>query len=162
MAFFGLAIGLGCSTPARPPIAADDGPVRERFGMLQAAVKDGNAERIWPLLDARSQADAERIAREMQTAHSEANAEEKKLLEDALGFTPAQFSDLTGKTYLTSKRFREKYHELPESKIESVDMQADHATVHFLEPDGDKEKAIFVRQDGEWKAWLKIPRPAKR
>jgi hypothetical protein len=35
-----------------------------------------------------------------------------------------------------------------------VDIQGDNATVYYLEWDGDKEKAIFVRQQGEWKAWL--------
>jgi hypothetical protein len=39
-----------------------------------------------------------------------------------------------------------------------VDVQGDNATLHYLEPDGDKEKLIFLREAGQWKVWLTMPR----
>jgi hypothetical protein len=156
-----LTVGLGCSNSAAPPApaTADDAPVREQFKVLQATIKEGDPDRIWPLLTDRSQADAERIARDVRTAYSQAGAEDRAAREKALGLSAAELAELTGQIYLKSKRFRKRYGELPESKIEQIQMQGDHATVRFLEPDGDKEKAIFVRQDGQWKVWLKIPKP---
>jgi hypothetical protein len=156
-----LAASLGCSNSAAPPAPApaDDAPVREQFTVLQTTIKEGDPDRIWALLNDRSQADAERIAREVRTAYGQASAEDKTKREKELGLSAAELAELSGKTYLKSKRFRKRYDELPESKIEQIQMQGDHATVHFLEPDGDHEKAIFVRQDGQWKVWLKIPKP---
>ena len=50
---------------------------------------------------------------------------------------------------------------MPDSKIDSIVIQGDSATVYYLEPGGDKEKAILVRQDGRWKVWLTMPRASR-
>jgi hypothetical protein len=39
-----------------------------------------------------------------------------------------------------------------------VDIPGENATVYFLDEEGDKEKAIFLRQDGQWKTWLTMQR----
>jgi hypothetical protein len=65
---------------------------------------------------------------------------------------------LDGKGFLKTKRFQKKYHEIPEGKIDKVDIQGESATIYFLDDEGDKEKAIFLRQDGQWKAWLTMPK----
>jgi hypothetical protein len=46
------------------------------------------------------------------------------------------------------KRFQTKYHEPLDSTIEQVAVQGDNATIYYLEPDGDNEKLIFIRQEG--------------
>jgi hypothetical protein len=139
----------------------EEAAVREKFAELQAAIKDHDSDKLWALLDARSRADAERAAKDIQTAHAQAGAEEKTKQEESLGLNGDELAKLTGMGFLKSKRFHGKYHELPDSQIEKVVVQEDSATIHYLEPDGDKEKAILVRQGGQWKVWLTMPTESK-
>jgi hypothetical protein len=97
----------------------------------------------------------------MQTAHGGAGAEEKAKQEAALGLPGAELTGLTGKGFLKTKRFQRKYHELPDSTIEKVTVQGNNATAYYLEPDGDKEKLLLVRQEGQWKVWLAMPKVRK-
>jgi hypothetical protein len=154
-----MALAGGCSTkPTDRPVRDEEGAVREKFVEVQSAIKNHDADKLWSLLNSKSQADAERAAKAIQTAHTKASAEEKAKQEEALGLTGTEVAGLTGAGFLRTKRFQKKYHELPDSKIENVAVEGDNATVHYLEPDGDKEKLIFVRQDGQWKAWLAMPK----
>ncbi len=151
----------GCTPPlttATRPAADDEGAVRAKFAELQAAVAKQDAAKIWALMDSKSRADAERAAQAVQAAYTKANAEEKAGQEKNLGLTGAELAGLTGPGVLKTKRFQHKYHELPDSKIEKVTVQGDNATVHYLEPDGDKEKLIFLHQEGQWRAWLAVPK----
>jgi hypothetical protein len=156
-----MAVALGCSKTTERPPADEEGAVRERFSELQTALRSRDAEKLWMLLDSRSQADAERAAKAIQTAYTQANPEEKAEQEKDLGLTKAELTGLTGKGFLKTKRFQKKYHEVPDGKIDKVVIQGDSATIYFLEPDGDKEKAILVRQDGLWKVWLTMPKASK-
>lgn len=156
-----LALLGGCTrmpTTATHPAADEEGAVRERFAALQAAVAKQDAETIWTMMASKSQAEAERSAQAVQTAYTKANVEEKAGQEKDLGLTGIEVAGLTGRGVLKTRRFHHKYHELPESKIEKVTVQGDNATVHYLEPDGDHEKLIFVRQEDQWKAWLALPK----
>ncbi len=151
----------GCTPPpttATRPAADDERAVRATFAELQAAVAKQDTVKIWALMDSKSRADAERAAQAVQAAYTKANAEEKAGQEKNLGLTGTEQASLTGPGVLKTKRFQHKYHELPDSKIEKVTVQGDNATVHYLEPEGDKEKLIFVRQEGQWKAWLAVPK----
>jgi hypothetical protein len=157
-----MAFALGCSSkPTNNPDAGDESAVREKFAELQSAIKGRDADKLWALLDARSRADAERAAKGIQTAHAQASAEEKAKQEEVLGLSATELTGLTGIGFLKSKRFQGKYHELPDSQIEKVIVQGDSATIHYLEPDGDKEKAILVWQEGQWKVWLTMPKVGK-
>jgi hypothetical protein len=159
-----LAFALGCSSqPAarpveQPPSPDEEKAVRAQFVALQSAIEKKDADKLWALLDDKSHADAERAAKDIQTAHAKASDAEKTKQEEALGLTGADIAKLTGTSYLKSKRFQKRYHELPESKIEKVVVQGDNATVHYIEPDDDHEKLIFIRRDGQWKAWLAMPK----
>jgi hypothetical protein len=132
--------------------------VRRTFAELQSAIKNHDADKLWGLMDSMSRAEAEKIAKDIQAAHAKASAEEKIEQEEALGLTGTELAGLTGLGFLKTKRFQNKYHELPDSQIEKVAIQGDNATVHYLEPDGDHEKMILVRQDGQWKVWLALPK----
>jgi hypothetical protein len=157
-----MSVVLGCASKQNEqPAASEEGAVREKFAELQSAIKDGDTEKLWSMLDARSRADAEKAAKDIQTAYNQAGAEEKTKQEEALGLKGTELAELTGKGFLKTKRFQKKYDEVPEGIIENVVIQGDSATIHFLEPDGDKEKAIFVRQDGQWKVWLTMPKAKK-
>jgi hypothetical protein len=155
------AVALGCSKTTDRPPADEEGAVREQFAELQSALRNRDAEKLWLLLDSRSRADAERAAQAIQTAYAHANPEEKVEQEKALGLIGAELAGLTGEGFLKTKRFQDRYHEVPDSKIDKVVVQGDSATVHYLEPDGEKEKAILVRQDGRWKVWLTMPKVNK-
>jgi hypothetical protein len=157
--FLLLAISVGCSSaPTEKPAAKEEDAVRDAFAELQSAIKNQQPEKLWALLDNKSRADSERTAKDIRAAYAKASAEEKSKQEAALGLSGTEVAGLTGIGVLKTKRFQKKYDELPESKIEKVVVQGDNATVHYLEPDDDHEKLIFVRQDGKWKAWLAMPK----
>ena len=154
-----VAMVAGCSTkPTDRKIADEEGVVRGTFVELQSAINNHDADKLWELMDNKSRAEADKTAKDIQAAHAKASAEEKVKQEEALGLTGTDVARLTGRGFLQSKRFQHKYHELPDSQIEKVAVQGDNATVHYLEPDGDHEKMIFVRQDGQWKVWLALPK----
>jgi hypothetical protein len=132
--------------------------VRARFKELQAAVNAKDTDKVWGLLCKRSRDEAEQAAAAFRAAYEKAGAEEKTKQEELLGLPGADIAKLTGPGMLKTKRFVRKYHELFESEVEKVTVQADNATVYWLEPDGDHEKTIFLREDGQWKAWLFIPK----
>ena len=155
----GIVVALGCSSkPSDRSVTGEEDAVREKFAELQSAIKSHDAERLWALLDTRSRADAERAAKNIQTAYNQAGAEEKAKQEEALGLSGTELAKLDGKGFLKSKRFQKRYHEVRDGKIDKVVIQGENATVYFLEPDGDNEKAIFVRQEGQWKTWLIMPK----
>ena len=159
--FLCMAVVLGCSSkPSDRPVTGtgEEDAVRKKFAELQSAIKSHDAEKLWALLDVRSRADAERVAKNIQTAYSQAGAEEKTKQEEALGLSGTELAKLDGKGFLKIKRFQKKYHDVPGCKIDKVDIQGENATVYFLDEEGDKEKAIFLRQDGQWKAWLTMPK----
>ena len=158
-----LGCALGCSGGTERAVRApadEEGQVRARFAELQTALKAGDADKVWALLNSKSQADAERAARALQTAYAQAGAEEKAKQEEAVGLTGDDLAGLTGKGFLKTRRFRRKYDELPDSRVERVTVEGDNATVYYREPDGDDEKLILVRQEGQWRAWLAVPQPA--
>lgn len=159
--FLGIVIALGCSAkPSDRPVTGieEDDAVRKKFAELQSAIKSHDAEKLWALLDARSRTDAERAAKNIQSAYNQAGAEEKAKQEEAFGVSGTELAKLNGKGFLKTKRFQKRYHDIPDSKIDKVDIQGENATVYFLDEEGDKEKAIFLRQNGQWKAWLTMPR----
>ena len=141
---------LSAAGPARAD-SDDDKAVRSAFADFQAALKAGDPEKLWPLLDSASQADAEADAKALRDSYAKAGAKDKAKLEKAHGFTADEIASLTGKAYLKSKRFLGKYDELPDGKVEKVAVDGDKATVGYVEADGDHQKIELVRQDGKWK-----------
>jgi hypothetical protein len=158
----GMSVALGCSSkPSERPAVDEENAVREKFTELQSTLKTGDVEKLWALLDTRSRADAERSAKNIQSAYNQAGAEEKAKQEESLGLSGTELTGLTGKGFLKTKRFQTKYHEAAEGKIDKITIQGDSATLYYLDDEGDKEKAILVRQDGQWKVWLTMPRISK-
>src|SRR5262245_41642715 len=107
-----LALAAGCSrqegqADQKAKAAPEDAEARvtARFGELQAAAKAANVEPLWGLLASKSQADAERVAKEVRAAFAAAGAEAKKRQEVSLGLSGTELAELTGKAYLRSKRF---------------------------------------------------------
>lgn len=157
-----LGIATGCaSKPPEDPASKDEPVLRQRFAELQNAIKNGETDKLWKILDSRSQAEAEKTAQAIRAAYTSAGPEQKAKQEAALGVSAADLADMTGKTILSSKPFQKsKYHELPDSKIERVVGTGDDATIYYLETDGDREKLIWTKQDGNWHVWLAMPKIA--
>jgi hypothetical protein len=155
-----LALAVGCSSSPSTglPAADEEGAVRAQFAALQSAIKAGDVDQLWLMLERNHIFEAERAAQDIQSAYAKANAEEKAKQEEKLGLPGAELTGLKGKGFLKTKGFQDKYHELPNSTIEQVTVEGNHATVNYLEPDGKKEELILVRQDGQWKVWLEMPR----
>jgi hypothetical protein len=153
-----LVFTLGCSKTTRSVPDAAEGPVRECFAALQAALKSRDTDKLWTLLDSESRGEVERAAKAVQAAYGKADPVEKSEQEKALGLPGAELAGLTAAGFLKTKRFHGKYQELSDSKIDKVTIQGDKAMVAYTEPDGDKEKVGLVRQDGRWKVSLPMPK----
>jgi hypothetical protein len=125
--------------------------VRAQFAALQSAIKAGDADKLWTLLERKSVIEAERAAKDIQNAYSKAGAEEKAKQQGELGLPGAELAGLRGKGILKTKGFQGKYHKLPDSTIEKVTVEGNYATVYYLEPEGAQEELILIRQDGQWK-----------
>jgi hypothetical protein len=161
MILLAAAFAAGCPNPTERPGGNEEGAVREAVSAFQAALKARDADRLWQLLDAESRADAERAAQAVRDAYAKAGPDQKAEQEKALGLPGAELAALTGPGFLKTKRFHGKYDELPDSKIDRVTAQADSATVTYTEPDGDKEKLTLVRQGGQWKVSVPMPKAAQ-
>jgi len=154
-----LTISAGCSGTAGTS-SGDEKQVRQAFTALQEALKAKDAEKIWGLLDADGQADAESRARAVRDAYAKASPAEKAKQEKQLGLPGKELSTLKGIGYLKTRLFLGKHHEIPDSEIEKVTVQGDQATVFYVEEDGDHEKLKLVREGGKWKVSnLDMPKP---
>jgi hypothetical protein len=131
--------------------------VRDAFAHFQAAVARADSEELWGLLAEKSRADAERVARDVRAADEQASRDGKAKLAELLGLPGKEVAKLTGQGFLKTRRFRDKYDEAASGKVTKVVVQGESATVHWDDPDGEREKTIFVREGDRWKAWLSMP-----
>jgi hypothetical protein len=152
-----LTVGGGCKNPAEHPSTKDEQAVRGAVTAFQAALKARDSEKLWSLVDDDSRSDAERAAKTLREAYAKADAKEKAEQEKALGVSGAELAALTGKGFLNTKRFLGKWDELPDSKIDTVTVEGNSATVGYTEEDGDHEKLTLVRQEGKWRLSKAIP-----
>jgi hypothetical protein len=154
-----LPFAMGCnSKPLESPKFNEEPALREKFMELQAMIKTQDAVKLWAMLDTKSQADAAREAKNVQALYAQATAEEKRKQEESLGLTGSDMTQPIGLWVLKTKQFHQKYGELAESKIEKMAVEGNSGTLHYSEADGDQEKLIFLREDGQWKVWLSMPK----
>jgi hypothetical protein len=153
-----LLLAAGCSPNTNRPTTADEASVRDAFTAFQAALKAEDADKLWALLDSDSQADAGRAAEAIQAAYRKASPEAKAEQEKSLGLAAKDLTGLDGKGFLKTLRFKGKYEEVADSQIEKISVQGDRATVAYIEPDGDHEKLTLVRQDGQWRVSVPMPK----
>jgi hypothetical protein len=150
--------------PKKPTVATtpkggfDEAEIGKLFANFQDGLKNADSDKLWGLLDAKSQKEADGKA--METSEDFNNSDEKKKaeMEKNLGLTAAELQKLDGKGYLKSKRFLGEYHEVPGSKLEKVEVSGDQAEVTYLEEDGDRPKMNALRDKGRWKLIVKMPR----
>jgi hypothetical protein len=153
------ALATGCSKTADAPTpSGEEATVRAAVAALQEAIKSKDAARLWDLLDAKSQTEADQAAVAVQAKFRQADAAGKAELEKTYGLPAAELDGLTGQGFLKSASFAKKYGELPESTIDKVAVLGKQATVNYSEPDGDTEKLTLLLRDGKWKAALAMPK----
>jgi hypothetical protein len=145
--------------PTTPtPLTRDDEPeIRARFTEFQKALEGNDAERLWAMLSSQARADAERAARSLRAEYEKTDAATKAKLVKELGLPDADLAQLTGRDLVKTKPFQKRYEEVRKGKYEKASVQSDNATVHFRDEEGDQEKLILLREEGQWKLWLKIP-----
>jgi hypothetical protein len=154
-----LGAVLGATLLAAPVWAradADEDKVKEAFAALQAGIKAGDVDKLWPLLDTTTQKAVEKAATALAAEYDKAKPEGKAQLEKLFGLSAEEMGKLKTepKLFVKTKRFIGKWHEVPGSKVDKVTVSDDKATLNYTEDDGDKEKLEFVKQDGKWKAVL--------
>ena len=154
----GILFILPLGLVGQPHTMAGEDDIRQAWGQLQKAIKTREADQIWNLLDGDSQSDADRAAKSVQSAFGKAGEKDKADFEKKYGLTPKELGAMSGRLFLKSNRFHGKYNEVPGSKIESVKVKGDTAKLNYLEEDGDKEKFSLVRQKGQWKFIIPMPK----
>ena len=105
---------VGSTFVASRAKADDSALLRKKFDDVAAAVKAKDADKLWELLSAKSQKDAETIANGVRETYAKANAEEKRKLEEFTGLTAKEISQLSAKGYLKGQSVWRKYHDLLE------------------------------------------------
>jgi hypothetical protein len=150
-----LVLGVLALTPIT--VRADaESDVKDVFVEFQAAIKAGDADKIWPLLDTTTQKAVEKTAAALFAEYDKGNATTKAALEKMFGLSAEEIGKLrtTPKLYCKSKRFIGQWHEVPGSTVEKVLLDGDKATVKYKEEDGDKEELKLSKQDSKWKIVL--------
>jgi hypothetical protein len=127
-----LLFAMGC-TPATPTAESkDEKPVRDAMTAFQAALLAHDGDKLWDLIDADSQAGAERAGKAV---------------------------NLSGKEFVKSDHFcgQKELKEVGEGKVKKVSLQGDKATVIYDAEDGDEERLKMVREGGQWKVSAPMP-----
>ena len=156
---------IGCS-PATPPVSRvdetkkkDEDEVKQGFKALQTALKAKDADKIWTLLVKDSQDDAGRQAKAVKETYGKLSDKDKPAYEKKLGLTGQEVAEVTGKLYVKSTSFlRGEVDELKDSTLDKVVFTGDNAVVHYTEEHGDKEKLPAVREQGQWRFAVPVPK----
>jgi hypothetical protein len=148
-------LSLGVLVGARVLAGEDD--IRQAFVALQKAIKARDSGKIWELIDSDSQSDAERAAKAVKVAYAKRG--DKGDFEKKYGLTARELDGINGKLFIKSNRFHGKYYEVPDSKLESIKVKGDAGRLNYIEEDGDKQKFALVRQKGQWKFTVPMPKP---
>jgi len=156
LTFAALLALAGCSEPPAPDKGEEE--VKQAFASLQKALEAKDADKVWQLLDADSQADAERQAKAVREAHAKADDAKRKEMEKELGLSGKELEKLDGAGFLKTLRFLGKYDEIADSKLDKVTVSGAKATVNYTEPDNDKETLTFTKDKSGWKVSLSMPK----
>ncbi len=171
MRWFCFAVSIVCaaflagcnpSTPASktadPPKKSEE-EIKQAFSSLQSAIKAKDADKIWGLLAADSRADSEREGKAVKEAFSKLADKEKSDFEKKIGLSAKEIADMTGKLYVKSASFfTGEVDELPDSKIDRIVLTGETGMLHYTEEKGDKEKLPVVREEGQWRFAVPVPK----
>jgi len=177
--FLLLPAMIGCSQNKSniAPKTATEGEraVDQAFARLQADIaalqekKQRADDPIWDLLAPESQADAEREAKAVKTAYARLAEKDKANLEKKLALSAKELADMTGKQYVKSQPFLDKYQKLPQSKLGKITITGEKATLEFVQPDKTTVTVNLTRHKSaegqplldKWRFNLEIPQAPK-
>jgi hypothetical protein len=154
---------IGCAkTPEAVPVDQEPA-VRARFEELQRALKERDTEGLTRLLAMQSQADAQGVARFVRLSFARADDKTREHYRKELGISPDEMMRFNGPMFFKTQPFLKRYKEVIDGKIERISIQGDNATLYYRDEEGEQEKLLLVREEGEWKFWLPMPpvRPAE-
>ena len=169
--FSASLIGCGSSTPANKPVATkpvesakdNDEQIKQAFGNLQAAIKAKDGDKVWGLMAKDARDDAEREAKVMKESFGKLTGDDKAGYEKKVGLSAAELAAITGKAYVKSKTFYSgEVDELPDSKMDKIVMTGDTGILHYIEEKGDKEKLPVVREEGQWRFAVPVPKAVSK
>jgi hypothetical protein len=148
-----LLLTAGCGSPSLEKGADEEGQFREAFAAYQQALRARDADKLWDLLGADARAAADRTAGRLRDEFAFADAATRARLAASLGLSEDRAAAITGKEYLTTRRFAgtSPQDEIPNSKFAGVTIRAEKATVEYVEPDDDRMELHFVREGERWK-----------
>jgi hypothetical protein len=150
-----MILSLGVLVGAR--VLAGEDEIRQAFVGLQKAIKARDSDKIWELIDSDSQTDAERAAKAVKAAYAKLKGKDD--FEKKYGLSAKELAGMNGKLFIKSNRFHGKYYEVPDSKLESIKVKGDTGRLNYIEEDGDKQKFALVRQKGQWRFSVPMPKP---
>lgn len=155
LAFLLGAAGCGKAPEAAP---ADEEPaVRARFEELQKALKEHDPEQLNLLLSIESQANAQGVAHALRSSFARADEKALERYRKELDISREDMARLNGPMFFKTRPFLEKYKEARDGKYERASIQGDNATLYYRDEEGEREKLLLVRENGEWKFWLTMP-----
>lgn len=164
--FVCAAILVGCNPPAPKDKPADgakksEEEIKTAFTALQAAIKAKDVDKIWSLLAKDTQGDTEREGKAVQEAFGKLADKDKPEYEKKVGLSAKEMTEMTGKLYVKSNTFfTGETGEMPGSKFDKVVVTGEFAKMHYIEDDGKGEREIrsVLREDGQWKFVLPVPK----
>jgi hypothetical protein len=169
-ALIALAFLVGCTppTPNKPDGAKkseavgaadkNEEEIKTAFAALQSAVKAEDVDKIWGLLAKDSQDEAEREAKVVRDGFGKLTNKKKAAFQEKMGLSAKEMTEMTGKLYLKSKPFTEEVDDLPDSKLDKVVVAGESATVHYTDEEGKRETIDVVREQGQWKFDVSVPK----
>jgi len=162
----GAALLAGMSLTFSSPAAADGGKdggevkneketaktPEEAFTQLKKAVEKKDGERFWALLSKDSQKILEQMGEGLKTLEGESRDEAAK----ELGIKPEDMAQMSAKDLTLAKLFSdsnaEERAEIQEMEIKDIAIDEDKAEGTRVQEGKDvKERAFFIKEDGEWK-----------
>lgn len=147
----------GCSAKDAVPANDEEREVFALFSEFRSGLKAKDPEKLWECLDKPSRAQAEQAARSLAAGYYHADPSARAERESSHGLSGDEILKLTGKQFLKSKRFEEKYAAVAASRIDRAHFQRDRGFIAFHLLDKGRDKLGLRQEDGAWK--LTVPMP---
>ncbi len=161
-----LIVLTGCSAGKKKKSdEAIRAELAESFAKLQEAISEtrtGEVDKLLTILDSESMEVAGKKSRRFGEDFAKKSADEQAEMAEKFGVSVEQLKKkMTGRDYLrlASKEIYNRYWMVCGAPIERVAGSGSEATVYYTQDDAerDQKSIVFVREDGRWKAQLKIP-----
>jgi hypothetical protein len=162
-----LVLTTGCTPPKKKRSSAPvTEEVKESFERLKEAIaelREGHTDKFWNLLSDASQAEANKRAKAFRADYAKRESHEQEEIAEKLGVRADELRErLNGFGYVRvmSETIYERYWMIPGAAVDHPNVEGDDAVRIFYtadESDREKSSVLFVLEDGQWLADLRIP-----